>query len=82
MIIGIPKESLRGENRVAASPASVKALIKLGFDVQVQKGAGVKSSIADQDYADAGAKLATKKRFGSLMSFIKLMHQQKLKSIQ
>ncbi|SET07936.1 Re/Si-specific NAD(P)(+) transhydrogenase subunit alpha [Thalassotalea agarivorans] len=61
MIIGIPKESLRGENRVAASPASVKALIKLGFDVQVQKGAGVKSSIADQDYADAGAKLATKK---------------------
>ncbi|MFT5706958.1 MAG: NAD(P) transhydrogenase subunit alpha, partial [Oceanospirillaceae bacterium] len=44
MRIGIPKESLLGENRVAGAPSSVSALIKLGFTVQVQKGAGTKAS--------------------------------------
>lgn len=57
MIIGIPKESLAGENRVAASPSSVKALIKLGFEVQVQSAAGNKASFANQDYLDAGASI-------------------------
>jgi NAD(P) transhydrogenase subunit alpha len=57
MIIGIPKESLSGENRVAASPTSVKALIKLGFTVQVEKGAGKKASFEDQDYIDAEASI-------------------------
>ncbi|GLX79846.1 NAD(P) transhydrogenase subunit alpha [Thalassotalea insulae] len=62
MIIGIPKESLRGENRVASSPSAIKALIELGFSVQVQKGAGIKSSFNDQEYLDAGAEIATKKK--------------------
>lgn len=57
MIIGIPKESMAGENRVAASPGSVKALIKLGFDVQVEAAAGSNASFADQDYLDAGASI-------------------------
>jgi len=61
MIIGIPKESLSGENRVAASPTSVVALIKLGFTVQVQKGAGNKASFTDPDFIEAGATLVTKK---------------------
>ncbi len=55
MIIGIPKESLSGENRVAASPTSVKALVKLGFTVKVEKDAGVKASFADKDYTEAEA---------------------------
>ena len=42
MIIGIPKESLKGENRVAVSPNSVKALIDRGFDVHIEKFAGKK----------------------------------------
>jgi len=62
MIIGIPKESLRGENRVASSPSAINALIKLGFSVQVQKGAGVKASFTDQEYLDAGAEIVTKKK--------------------
>ena len=62
MNIGIPKESLRGENRVASSPNAVKALIKLGFNVQVQKGAGVKASFTDQEFIDAGAEIVTKKK--------------------
>ncbi|MBL4911144.1 MAG: Re/Si-specific NAD(P)(+) transhydrogenase subunit alpha [Alteromonadaceae bacterium] len=62
MIIGIVKESLSGENRVAASPASVQALIKLGFSVQVQKTAGIKASFADDDYTASGAEIVTKKK--------------------
>lgn len=60
MNIGIPKEVLSGENRVSASPTSVAALIKLGFDVNVQKNAGKKASFTDQEFADAGAELVTK----------------------
>lgn len=58
MFIGIPKESLKGENRVAASPTSVKALIALGFDVQIEKLAGKKSSFNDADYIEKGASIS------------------------
>jgi NAD(P) transhydrogenase subunit alpha len=61
MIIGIPKETLTGENRVASSPTAIAALLKLGFEVQVQKGAGTKASFTDQEFVDAGAVLVTKK---------------------
>jgi len=61
MNIGIPKETLSGENRVAASPTSVTALLKLGFDVQVQKSAGTKASFTDQEFIEAQASLVTKK---------------------
>jgi len=60
MIIGIPKESLKGENRVAGSPTSVSALIKLGFTVQVQKGAGTKASITDGEFSEKDAEIVTK----------------------
>lgn len=62
MIIGIPKESLSGENRVSGSPTSIQALIKLGFEVQVQKSAGVKASFTDAEYEAAGATITTKKK--------------------
>jgi len=62
MIIGIPKESLKGENRVAGSPSSISALIKLGFTVQVQKGAGVKASFTDQEYTHGNAEIVAKKK--------------------
>ncbi len=61
MNIGIPKESLTGENRVAGSPSSIRELIKLGFDVQVQKGAGIKASFTDEEYSANDAELVTKK---------------------
>ena len=60
MIIGIPKESLIGENRVAGAPSSVSALIKLGFTVQVQKGAGIKASFTDDEYSANDAELVSK----------------------
>ena len=61
MIIGIPKETLLGENRVASAPTAVAALLKLGFEVQVQKGCGTKASFTDQEFIEAGASVVTKK---------------------
>ncbi len=57
MIAAILKEISPGENRVAATPKTVKELIKSGLTVRVQSGAGVASFFADQDYTDAGAEV-------------------------
>jgi len=58
MIIGVPKESLAGETRVAATPQTVAQLIKLGFEVVVETGAGQAANFVDQAYIDAGAAIA------------------------
>ena len=55
MQIGIPREILPGEKRVAATPESVAQLIKLGYTVAVEAGAGEASHFNDQGYEDAGA---------------------------
>lgn len=55
MIIGVPKEIKNNENRVALTPAGVKALVSRGHTVYVQATAGVGSGIADSDYTAAGA---------------------------
>ena len=57
MKLCFPKETHPGENRVAATPASVKKLVKLGFDVAVQRGAGDGSGYPDGDYEAAGAQI-------------------------
>ena len=62
MLIGIPKEVLANENRVSASPSSIEALIKLGFSVVVEQGAGDKASFNDEVYAKAGAEIAQKEQ--------------------
>jgi NAD(P) transhydrogenase subunit alpha len=53
--IGIPKEVFPGEKRVATVPEVVPKLVKLGFRVMVQSGAGDAASIGDDAYAAAGA---------------------------
>ncbi len=58
MKIGIPKESMANETRVAATPTSVVQLKKLGFDVLVESGAGEKASFSDEAYSSAGAAIA------------------------
>ena len=55
MKIGVVKEAWPGECRVAASPKNVQRLIKQGFEVQVESGAGVAASFADDAYEAAGA---------------------------
>ena len=50
MIIAIPKETLENESRVAATPQSVSELIKVGYTVKVETGAGEASFFYDDDY--------------------------------
>ena len=55
MIIGVPKEIKNSENRVSATPAGVFELVHHGHTVLVEKGAGLGSSITDEEYVKAGA---------------------------
>ncbi|MBT2523821.1 NAD(P)(+) transhydrogenase (Re/Si-specific) subunit alpha, partial [Arthrobacter sp. ISL-28] len=55
--IGIVAE-LGLETRVAATPATVRQLAELGYDIVVEKGAGESSSFPDDAYAAAGAMIA------------------------
>ena len=55
MIVAVLKETTSGENRVAATPKTVKEFIKSGLTVRVQSGAGESSFYSDQDYIDGGA---------------------------
>ena len=59
MIIGIPRESLPGETRVAATPQTVGQLIKLGYEVLVESGAGIAASFSDEAFVEAGAGIGT-----------------------
>ena len=58
MIIGVPREIKPGEQRVAATPAGVHALVEDGHRVMVEHDAGVASGIRDDEYAKVGAQLA------------------------
>ena len=57
MRIGIPAETSAGENRVAATPETVKKMLVAGHSVMVQQGAGAGSNFLDIDYQAAGATL-------------------------
>jgi NAD(P) transhydrogenase subunit alpha len=59
MIIGIPRESQPGETRVAATPATVGQILKLGYSVVVESGAGAASSFSDAAYVEAGASIGS-----------------------
>jgi NAD(P) transhydrogenase subunit alpha len=57
--IGVPKETWAGEKRVATVPEVVEKLIKLGFKVVVESGAGEASNFSDESYRAAGAEIVS-----------------------
>ncbi|MDD4729118.1 MAG: NAD(P)(+) transhydrogenase (Re/Si-specific) subunit alpha, partial [Dysgonamonadaceae bacterium] len=59
MTIGIPKEIMTGEARVAASPETVKKFIEDGEKVLVEKGAGINSLYHDEEYVAMGAEIVS-----------------------
>jgi len=59
MKIGVPKERLPQEERVAVSPDSIKKLTALGFEIIVESGAGAGASFSDEAYKEAGASIAS-----------------------
>ena len=61
MNVVIPKETSDNETRVAATPGSIKELVKAGLSVMVETQAGIKSHISDTDYINAGASIIESK---------------------
>ncbi|HJQ44634.1 MAG TPA: Re/Si-specific NAD(P)(+) transhydrogenase subunit alpha, partial [Jatrophihabitantaceae bacterium] len=59
MLIGVVRESRPGETRVAATPATVKQLIALGYDVAVESSAGDAASLQDEAFSEAGARVVS-----------------------
>ncbi|HEX9207403.1 MAG TPA: Re/Si-specific NAD(P)(+) transhydrogenase subunit alpha [Steroidobacteraceae bacterium] len=58
LTIGVPREIFPGEKRVATVPEVVEKLIKLGFAVRVETGAGDAANFGDEAYQAAGAQIA------------------------
>ena len=59
MRVGVPAEVKNNEYRVAITPSGVHELVAHGHEVLIQEGAGLGSSITDDDYRAAGATIAT-----------------------
>jgi len=57
LIVGVPKETYPGERRVALVPMVIPALVKAGFEVVVQAGAGIGAGYPDSRYIEKGAKV-------------------------
>jgi len=62
LFIGIPRESIMQENRVALVPSSVRTLTGQGHRILMETGAGVKSRFTDNEYSEAGAEMVATKR--------------------
>jgi NAD(P) transhydrogenase subunit alpha len=57
MRIGVPRETKPGESRVAATPKTVERILKLGYEVGIEKDAGAAASFPDAAYQAAGAEI-------------------------
>lgn len=57
LYIGVPKEVFPGEKRVALTPDAALKIIKTGFKVRVEKGAGEGAQIPDQKFVEAGCEI-------------------------
>jgi H+-translocating NAD(P) transhydrogenase subunit alpha len=57
MRIGVPRESYPGERRVALVPAVIPSLVKAGFEVVVEAGAGTEAAFPDAEFTAKGAKI-------------------------
>lgn len=60
MKLGIPRETLAGERRVATTPEVAKKLVAKGFEVLIEAGAGVAAHYTDAAYQEVGVKIVTR----------------------
>lgn len=58
LMIGIPREKLAGENRVAIIPPGITQLLESGYEVVVESGAGLAAHFTDEEYRHCGAIIA------------------------
>jgi NAD(P) transhydrogenase subunit alpha len=61
VIVGVPKESYPGERRVGLVPMAVPNLVKAGFEVIIEAGAGVEAGYPDARYIEKGAKILSER---------------------
>ncbi len=57
MKVGIPRETVDGEKRVALTPETAGRIQKLGYDLQIESGAGVEANFSDEAYRAAGVEV-------------------------
>ncbi len=62
MIVGIPRETFPGEQRVALIPADLPTLFKIGLEVVVESGAGVAAGFPDAAYTEKGAQIVASRK--------------------
>ena len=82
--VGVPKESGAGETRVAATPDSVKRLLKFGFELHLEEDAGLAAGFPNEEYEKAGAKIVSAKEAWSnpLVAKVAPPSEQEAPSIQ
>ena len=74
MQLVIPRETQPGENRVSATPETVKKLVRLGAEVVIESGAGTGAGISDADYEAAGASIGSDRKSTSELSHITISY--------
>ena len=80
--IGIPKETEDLEKRVAQTPESVAKLVKEGFSVKVEKGAGVGADFSDAAYTAAGATIVDRETaFGASLVRVLPVHRDRTSAL-
>ena len=72
MVVGVPRETKIGENRVGLTPGGVQALAEAGHEVLVERAAGERSGFPDGDYQAAGARLVSTQEAWSAKLVIKV----------
>ena len=84
MKIGILKETITGEARVSATPETVKKMIALKQDVQVESGAGKGAAISDEMYKNEGAKIVNRSNIlkSDLILQVRAMNSEDIKILQ
>ncbi len=60
MVVGVPRENRAGETRVALTPTALPQLMKAGFDVVIESGAGDAAGYPDSAFADRGARIGSR----------------------
>lgn len=85
LTIGVLKETFQGENRVSQTPDSVQSLVKAGFTVIVEAGAGERASFGDAEYVNAGGLVLSKEQVyqdADIISKIRPPNEEELPKLQ
>ena len=70
--VWVPKEVAAGETRVAATPETVKRMVKEGLDVAVESGAGDQAYLGDDRFKEAGARVGASAEWGQADLILKV----------